>query len=101
VRQSHEAEAAIALEAAAQALVRSAHGEPTLDSVRSRSQADERLDLRPLLARLLDWPAGDDRCDEAAAWFHLALADGLAQWAIAAAQRTRRSIPSASAAAVS
>ena len=87
VRQSHEAEAAIALEAAAQRWF-AVHGEPTLErpvEVGGR----ERLDLRPLLARLLDWPAGDDRCDEAAAWFHVALADGLAQWAIAAAQRTQ------------
>lgn len=87
VRQSHEAEAAIALESAAKRWF-AAHGEPTLDSV-VEVAGDSMLDLRPLLARLLDWPDGENRCDEAAAWFHLALADGLAQWAIAAAQRTQ------------
>jgi hydrogenase maturation protein HypF len=83
VRQSHEAEAAIALEAAAQRWL-AVHGEPTLDNV-AEVAGDSMLDLRPLLARLLDWPDGS--ADQAAAWFHLALADGLAQWAIAAAQR--------------
>ncbi|MBL8475963.1 MAG: carbamoyltransferase HypF [Methyloversatilis sp.] len=87
VRQSHEAEAAIALESAAKRWF-AAHGEPTLDSV-VEVAGDSMLDLRPLLARLLDWPDGEDRCDEAAAWFHLMLADGLAQWAIAAAQDTQ------------
>lgn len=85
VRQSHEAEAAIALESAAKRWF-AAHGEPTLDSV-VEVAGDSMLDLRPLLARLLDWP--DDSADEAAAWFHVALADGLAQWAIAAAQNTQ------------
>ncbi|MCQ9375425.1 carbamoyltransferase HypF [Methyloversatilis sp. XJ19-13] len=87
VRQSHEAEAAIALESAAKRWF-AAHGEPTLDSV-VEVAGDSMLDLRPLLARLLDWPDGENRCDEAAAWFHVALADGLAQWAIAAAQATQ------------
>ena len=87
VRQSHEAEAAIALESAAKRWF-AMHGEPTLDSV-VEVAGDSMLDLRPLLARLLDWPDGENRCDEAAAWFHVALADGLAQWAIAAAQRTQ------------
>lgn len=87
VRQSHEAEAAIALEAAAQRWF-AAHGEPTLDSA-VEGAGDSTLDLRPLLARLLDWPDGENRCDEGAAFFHVALADGLAQWAIDAAQRTR------------
>lgn len=85
VRQSHEAEAAIALESAAKRWF-AAHGEPTLDSV-VEVAGDGMLDLRPLLARLLDWPDGN--ADEAAAWFHVALADGLAQWAIAAAQATQ------------
>lgn len=85
VRQSHEAEAAIALEAAAQRWF-AVHGEPTLDSA-VEVAGDSTLDLRPLLARLLDWP--QDRADEAAAWFHLALADGLAQWAITAAHDTQ------------
>ena len=83
VRQAHEAEAAMALEAAARRWF-AVHGEPAPD-LPVEVGGRERLDLRPLLARLLDWPAGDDRCDEAAAWFHVALADGLAQWAIDAA----------------
>lgn len=87
VRQSHEAEAAIALESAAKRWF-AVQGEPTLDSV-VEVAGDSMLDLRPLLARLLDWPDGENRCDEAAAWFHVVLADGLAQWAIAAAQRTQ------------
>ena len=64
------------------------HGEPTPDAVIELPR-ETTLDLRPLLARLLDWPDAENRCDEAAAWFHLALADRLAQWAFDAAQDTR------------
>ena len=87
VRQSHEAEAAIELESAAQRWF-AEHGEPTPDAVIELPR-ETTLDLRPLLARLLDWPDAENRCDEAAAWFHLALADRLAQWAFDAAQDTR------------
>lgn len=82
VRQAHEAEAAIALEKlAAQHLARAAVL-PRDDLV--DPQALQRLDLRPLLARLLDGPEPA----EAAAWFHVSLARALADWAAAAARET-------------
>ena len=82
VRQSHEAEAAIALErAAARSL---AAGRVPRDTRVARVGADGVLDLRPLLARLFDTPPA--AIDDAAAWFHAALAIGLADWAEAAAQ---------------
>jgi hydrogenase maturation protein HypF len=84
VRQAHEAEAAIALEAAARRWFEQ-RGEPTLDGA-VEARGTERLDLRPLLARLFDVPA--DAVDEAAAGFHVALADALARWALTAAQDT-------------
>jgi hydrogenase maturation protein HypF len=84
VCQAHEAEAAIALEAAAKQWFL-AHGEPTLGTV-VESPARDCLDLRPLLARLLDWPDAAARAGEAAAWFHVTLADLLAQWATDAAR---------------
>jgi hydrogenase maturation protein HypF len=86
VRQSQEAEAAIALErAAARGLA--AHGEPA-DQPLAGFDADGVLDLRPLLARLLDTPRdAPDAVDAAAAGFHAALAASLAAWAADAAQR--------------
>ncbi|WP_198289174.1 Kae1-like domain-containing protein [Methyloversatilis thermotolerans] len=80
VRQSHEAEAAIALE---QAATRWRGGEVSTDGLFALG-ADGRLDLRPALAALLDrrFPA----VEQAAAAFHAALADGLAQWALSAAR---------------
>ena len=85
VRQAHEAEAAIALE-------RLAAGHLAGEAVVARedlvdAQALQRLDLRPLLAGLLDAtdPAG---LAERAAWFHLSLAEALADWAAAAARDT-------------
>ena len=81
----HEAQAAIALEqAAARALSRRPDLPPLPGAVR---HADGRIDLRPVLARMLD--AHD--IDATAAGFHLALADALAEALIAAAceRRTR------------
>lgn len=82
-RQSQEAEAPVALErSAARAL--GTGFEPRNTQV-ARIGDDGVLDLRPLLARLLDTPAIEG--DAAAAWFHAALAEALAGWAEAAAQR--------------
>ncbi len=84
VRQSHEAEAAMALEQQAQAWL-AQNGVPAQmhDVVEHNT---EQLDLRPLLARLLETSAAD--VPAAAAWFHLALADALADWAAQAAEQT-------------
>ncbi|MBV8619281.1 MAG: carbamoyltransferase HypF [Curvibacter sp.] len=86
LRQSHEAEAAMALEQAARRWLaaqdhtaRPAQPLPGLPSL-------ERLDLRPLLAPLFDTAPG--RIDEAAAGFHLGLADALAAWVLRAVQDT-------------
>lgn len=81
LRQSHEAEAAIAVERAATDWL-TAHGEPGLVHVPDIGSL-ELLDLRPLLARLLDTPAAE--AGAAALWFHRALADALAAWAAQAA----------------
>lgn len=93
VRQTHEAQAAMALEAAATRWL-AAQPEAVLASVAVRTlpapgavevapgvvvDAQHRLDPRGLLATLLDTPA--DGVDAAAARFHLALADGLSAWA--------------------
>lgn len=82
VRQAHEAEAAIALEKLAARHLAQAAVPPRDDLV--DPQALQRLDLRPLLARLLDGPEPA----EAAAWFHVSLARALADWAAAAARET-------------
>ncbi|HEV6968833.1 carbamoyltransferase HypF [Roseateles sp.] len=82
VRQAHEAEAAIALEALAAGWLEHAGVTPA-DGLVDPGALD-RLDLRPLLARLLDGPGGA----EAAAWFHVSLAGALADWAAAAARET-------------
>lgn len=79
--QRDEAQAAIALEqAAARALSLRPDRRPLAGAV---LQADGRIDLRPVLARLFD--ATD--ADVAAAGFHLALADALAVALITAARR--------------
>lgn len=87
VRQAHEAEAAIALENAAKRWI-GLHGEPPFDRPEQAGGCGV-LDLRPLLACLFDWPAGEDRAGAAAAWFHAALADALAHWAAKAAADTQ------------
>ena len=90
VRQTDEAEAAIALEqAAGRWLAQHAATEPILTTRVDRMtdtlpDGQRRLDLRGLFAALFDTPAG--RVDEAAAGFHLALADALARWATQAAR---------------
>lgn len=87
LRQTVEAEAAVALEhRAAGALARHAiEPDPALAPI----DTDGRLDLRPLLARLFALADRSDALavDEGAALFHVTLADALARWAIAAAGR--------------
>jgi hydrogenase maturation protein HypF len=82
VRQSDEAQAAIALEAAAARwLAQYPDTAPLRGAV---IDTQNRLDLRGLMPALFD--AGADGVDAAAAGFHLALADALADWATQAAQ---------------
>lgn len=92
LQHQQEAEAAIALEQQARQWLDAHGGEAMIatacDDICNGASA-RVLDLRPLLARLLDWPAGPDALPAAAAWFHLALADALADWVAAAAQRAR------------
>lgn len=85
-----EAEAAIALEQhAARWLTAHAPANPaTPTDAALVLQADTGvLDLRPLIATLLDWPDTPERSAAAAAWFHLTLAHALADWAARAARR--------------
>ncbi|WP_304305248.1 carbamoyltransferase HypF [Pseudacidovorax intermedius] len=82
VRQAHEAEAAIALETLAAQHLAQAGVPPRRDLVDPHALA--RLDLRPLLAGLLD----ATEPGEAAAWFHVSLAEALADWTAAAARET-------------
>jgi hydrogenase maturation protein HypF len=78
--QRDEAQAAMALEqAATRALALQPELLPLPGAVR---HADGRIDLRPVLARLFD----ADDADAAAAGFHLALADALAQALVDAAR---------------
>jgi hydrogenase maturation protein HypF len=86
VRQAHEAEAAIALQGLAARHLDASPVEPADSLVDSRSL--HRLDLRPLLARLLDTPPTGRAVAEAAAWFHVSLARSLADWAARAARET-------------
>lgn len=83
VRQSHEAQAAMALEHMATAW-RQEEGDPVA-SHGLLLAGIERLDLRPLLAALLHTPPA--AAAAAALWFHFALADALADWAALGAQR--------------
>ncbi|WP_382322560.1 carbamoyltransferase HypF [Hydrogenophaga sp. UC242_50] len=89
VRQTEEAEAAIALEAAAARWLALHPAQPPLPAslvdllTDALPDGQRRLDLRGLFAALLD--VRTDRVDEAAAGFHLALADALAHWATRAA----------------
>lgn len=80
--QQHEAQAAILLE---QAAARALSQRPDLPPLPGAVQhADGRIDLLPVLAQLFDAP----EADTAAAGFHLALADALAD-ALATAARKR------------
>jgi hydrogenase maturation protein HypF len=81
VRQTDEAQAAIALEAAA-ALWLAQHPQ-TAPLPGAVIDTQNRLDLRGLMPALFD--AGADGVDAAAAGFHFALADALADWAVRAA----------------
>ena len=81
LRAQHEAQAAVALE---QAAGRALQREPGLAaSTQATLHADGCIDLRPVLASLLDAPDPD----RAAAGFHLALADAWATALVAAARR--------------
>jgi hydrogenase maturation protein HypF len=86
LRQQDEAEAATALEQAAARALQAQPDLPPLPGV--VIDGDNRLDPRALAAALFD--AGD--AERAAAGFHLALADGLAGWLIAAARERRTRI---------
>lgn len=89
VRQQHEAEAAMALERLAHQWLLE-NDAPTDTNEVDTSRLD-MLDIRPLLARLLDSPRHADSVPAAAAWYHVALADALADWAaLAAAQAETR-----------
>ncbi len=81
VRQSDEAQAAIALEAAAARWLAQHPDTTALPGV--LIDAQNRLDLLGVMPALFD--AGPDGADAAAASFHLALADALADWAVRAA----------------
>ena len=87
VRQTHEAEAAMALELQAQAWLAQNGTPAVLHGVDMHNT--EQLDIRPLLAQLLGTPAGSAGVPAAAAWFHLALAEALADWAALAAEEMR------------
>jgi hydrogenase maturation protein HypF len=90
VRQTEEAEAAIALEAAAARWLALHPAQPPLPAslvdllTDALPDGQRRLDLRGLFAALLN--VRTDRVDEAAAGFHIALADALAHWATRAAR---------------
>ncbi|MBQ0922144.1 carbamoyltransferase HypF [Hydrogenophaga aromaticivorans] len=81
VRQADEAQAAIALEAAAARWLALYPDTTALPG--AVIDAQNRLDLRGLMPALFD--TGTDGVDAAAAGFHLALADALADWAVRAA----------------
>ncbi|MBD3893921.1 carbamoyltransferase HypF [Hydrogenophaga sp.] len=83
LRQSDEAQAAIALEAASARWLADHPDCAALPG--AKIDAQQRLDLRELFAALLDQPA--EHVDAAAAGFHLALADALADWAAQAARQ--------------
>jgi hydrogenase maturation protein HypF len=101
LRQDHEAEAAMALEKMASdwqahtqvtasgmdAIARAANVGAQASTHGLHINAVEQLDLRPLLARLLDTPATE--APAAALWFHHALADALVDWAALAAQQKK------------
>jgi len=100
VHQQREAEAAVALEQQARRWfdsnpVVTAHDVDCSDSgvssfvANSLATQKEILDLRPILSRLLACPSSIEAKQAAAAWFHLALAFALADWAAYAARQTQ------------
>lgn len=86
-RQADEAEAAIALQQAAQRHQAARGAAPVLASG-WRIDAAGRLDLLPLLLRLLAGRDAGEPADAAAAVFHATLAEALVQWAGDAAARS-------------
>lgn len=85
VRQSDEAEAAIRLQSCAEAWL-AQHGPQRLPTSPALPVSLSGLDLRPLLAEMLDTPQPD--APRAAAHFHRQLARGLSDWATLAAEAT-------------
>jgi hydrogenase maturation protein HypF len=83
LRQDHEAQAAIALEAAAREWLSGNDVQP--DEELTPILPDGRLDLLPLARRLLALADAKNPA-EGAAVFHVNLADGLARWAAGAAR---------------
>ena len=82
-KQQAEAEAAIALETAATQFKQAI----STDRAQAIATREGVLDVRPLVAELLNARTDEQAVLEAAAWFHQALADGLANWAANAADR--------------
>ncbi len=88
LHQQNEAEAAIALEQQAALWTDSGlRADADKASHEDITTAASVLDLRPLLATLLEWPRAPDAVPAAAAWFHRALAHALADWAAHAARQ--------------
>lgn len=85
VRQTDEAQAAMALEAAAARWLARHPDAAALPG--AAIDARNCLDLRGLMPAL--WEVDKDGVDAAAAGFHLALADALADWAVRAARDKR------------
>lgn len=85
IHQSDEAEAAIRLQTRAEAWL-AQHGLQSLPTSPALPVSLSGLDLRPLLAELLDTPQLD--APRAAAHFHRQLARGLTDWATLAAEAT-------------
>ena len=88
--QQKEAEAAVALEQQAALRIDSlAHADARVAGYEDIATDASVLDIRPLLATLLEWPRAADTVPAAAAWFHLALAHALADWAAHAARQAQ------------
>ncbi len=91
LQRQDEAEAAIALEQEATRYLRGASDTERRQLMRDTPTcvASGVLDMRILLARLLDWPGLPATRAQAAAWFHMALARALADWAAQAARHAQ------------
>lgn len=87
-RPSHEAEAAITLETRARRALGEGGVAPNPDpATRITFDERQRLDPRAWVAALFDQAGDEQSIDRAALGFHHALADALASWATAAADR--------------
>lgn len=85
VRQGDDAQAAMALEAAARRWLAQQPAPQRAAEVRIDARGGRTLDLRPLWIRLLDTPP--EHVDAAAAAFHVGLSDALVAWVQAWAQQ--------------